>query len=497
MDIIYQNPYRVIGILAAATEREIQRRKSKIQAYSKIGKEIDSEYDFNFIKPINRSEEKINKAFSSLEKTQDKVMYALFWFLNNNAIDDIAIAHLKNQSPSKSGMIWQRVTKNVEINENNFSSFNNISTLRLLSGNTESIRKGIEIKIKLINSVFFKNFAELVSDQTFLLDRVKQQEKFLDIVFSYLKVKYSDDEILNILNNCPQETQNYIINKITEKPINEIESLLENNAMLRKENSFLAELYGTTLYEETKDKLSTLASILGVNNFNYKIIADRVAKEIIQCADDYYDEQDGEYNADLVKLITNLLGYARLVAVDLQVIETIESKIEQIERVAIEAPMIAAFEKMQEQLEILNTSNVSIDKVNATIDKCKSNLIIIKKTPDLDPELYLTVSSSIVMRVLNTIIDIVNEAQTDLEGNTFKQTQLPIIASKAVLSMGLLDSLEMDSEARARFNKNYFVIKDIEAQMKKTTQQSGKSSSNVGTIIFWIVVVIIVISLSN
>lgn len=497
MDIINQNPYRVIGILAAATEREIQRRKSKIQAYSKVGKKIESEYDFSFFKPINRNEETIGKAFSALEKTQDKVMYALFWFLNNNAIDDIAIEHLKNQSPSKSGMIWQRVTKNVEINENNFSAFNNISTLRLSSGNTESIRKGIEIKIKLINSVFFKKFAESVSDQTFVLNRIKQQENFLDIILSYLKKNLSEYEILNIFNECPQETQKYIINKITAKPINEIESLIEHCEKERKQNSRMAVSYGTALYKASIDKLSFLESTLGSNDLNYKMMADRVAKEIILCADDYYEAVNDEASSKLVNTMTELLGYAQLVAACSQILETIENKIEQIERIANEAPMLAAFKEMQKHLEALDAANISIDSVDTVINNCKNSLNIINNMPNLDSDLYLTISSNLVMHVLNTIIDIVNEAQTGLEGNTFKQTQLPIVASKAVLLMGSLDSLEMDSEARARFNKNYFVIKDIEVQMKKITQQSGNSSLSAGFIIFWIIVVIIVISLSN
>ena len=48
MDIIKNNPYRIIGILSNASAKEIQSRKSKITAYAKVGKEITSEFDFPF-----------------------------------------------------------------------------------------------------------------------------------------------------------------------------------------------------------------------------------------------------------------------------------------------------------------------------------------------------------------------------------------------------------------------------------------------------------------
>ena len=47
MKSINNNPYRIIGILAGATEKELQQRKSKIQAYARINKPIDSELDFS------------------------------------------------------------------------------------------------------------------------------------------------------------------------------------------------------------------------------------------------------------------------------------------------------------------------------------------------------------------------------------------------------------------------------------------------------------------
>ncbi len=78
MELINNNPYRIAGILSNATERELQKRKTKIKAYSKVEKEIKSDYDFQSLSTIIRTEDSINKAFSKVEQNQDKVNYALF-----------------------------------------------------------------------------------------------------------------------------------------------------------------------------------------------------------------------------------------------------------------------------------------------------------------------------------------------------------------------------------------------------------------------------------
>ena len=81
MKLIHKNPYRIIGVLANASAKELQSQKSKIQAFVRVGKPVDSKYDFDFLQPVNRGEEAIRSAFSQIEQNQDKVRNALFWFV--------------------------------------------------------------------------------------------------------------------------------------------------------------------------------------------------------------------------------------------------------------------------------------------------------------------------------------------------------------------------------------------------------------------------------
>ena len=78
MNSIQNNPFRVIGIPANASAKDIQSRKSKVQAFTRVGREVPSEYDFPFFEKINRDETLLNKAYSSIEHNNEKILYSLF-----------------------------------------------------------------------------------------------------------------------------------------------------------------------------------------------------------------------------------------------------------------------------------------------------------------------------------------------------------------------------------------------------------------------------------
>mgnify|MGYP000094274226 CR=1 FL=1 len=290
MELIQKNPYRIAGILSNATERELQKQKTKIKAYSKVGKEINSDYDFQDLDSITRTEDSINKAFSNIEQNQDKVNYALFWFLKANDIDKTAIEYLKNGDKEKAIEIWEKVTQNKDVNSKNFSAFNNLGTYRLLSQNREEIKEGIEAKIKLIESEYFESFVHSVADETFTIDNEKQIEKLVDELLTQFKNQYSSSETLQLFSNCNGSTQNYLSKKFTEEPLHNIESQISRSKNKRKDNKIDAYQFGLNLAANCKDDLVTLQSLLGITDLKYKTIADQLANEIMQCGIDYFNE---------------------------------------------------------------------------------------------------------------------------------------------------------------------------------------------------------------
>ena len=307
MKKIFNNPYRIIGIIANASSKEIQSRKGKIQAFARVGKAVTSEYDFPFLSSCQRNNEDIDKAFSDIEQNQNKVTHALFWFINLNAIDNAAIQHLISGNSEKAIEIWEKLTAGKEVSDKNFSAFNNIGTLYLLENSIEKIKQGITTKIKLITSEYFKDFAHTVADETFTIDTHKQTELFIDELLSQFKQSYSVKETMGLFSDCDEIVQTYLSKKFTEEPVHIIEIQIERTKNKRIEDKISAYQYGSSLFSNTKNELALLKSILGTENLQYQMLADNVAKELLQCAIDYFNESQeqgnsNDYIADSLKI---------------------------------------------------------------------------------------------------------------------------------------------------------------------------------------------------
>ena len=317
MKLIQNNPYRIAGILSNATERELQRNKSRFLKFVEVGKEIESDYDFNScLQLINRNKDNLTQAFSHIQQNQDKVSYALFWFLNASPFDNTAIEYLKNGDEEKAVEIWEKVTQNKEVNSKNFSAFNNLGTYKLLSQNQNEVKDGIEAKIKLIESEYFENFIHSVADETFTIDNNKQIEKLVDELLTQLKNQYSSAETLQLFSNCNGSTKNYLSKKFTEEPLHNIESQISSSKNKRKDNKIDAYQSGLNLAANCKEDLEKLKSLLGINDLKYKTIADQLANEIMQCGIDYFNEsQENNSSDDYLEQAQELTKIANRIAI--------------------------------------------------------------------------------------------------------------------------------------------------------------------------------------
>lgn len=316
MKLIEDNPYRIAGILANSSEKELQRQKGKITKYASIGRQVDSEYDFSFFGKIDRSENSLSKAFSGIEQNQDKVSHSLFWFLKANPFDETAINYLINGDKKKAIEIWEKVTENKDVTPKNYSCFNNLGTLKLLGNSKDEIKEGIEAKIKLIESTSFTDFVHTVADQTYTINNQKQAEKFVDDILNQFKEKFSSTDTLKLFSNCNGTTQKYLSKRFTEEPLQKIETQIEICKKKRKANKGNAYEFGLKLFTNTKGDLSLLKSILGTNDLKYKSIADQLANEIMQCGIDYFNEnQENNSSENFLESAQKLTKLADSVAI--------------------------------------------------------------------------------------------------------------------------------------------------------------------------------------
>ncbi|WP_299095016.1 hypothetical protein [uncultured Winogradskyella sp.] len=477
MLIIEHNPYRLAGVLANSSEKEILKSKGRIKAHAKVGRDTKSDFDFAFLNTISRTElDIVNKAFSNIQQNHDKVYYSLFWFLNASPFDNTAIEYLKNGDEEKAIEIWEKVTEHKDVNSKNFSAFNNLGTYKLLSRNKSDIKSGIEAKIKLIESDYFENFVHSVADETYTINKKKQSEKLVDVLLDQFKNEYSSSETLQLFSGCNGTTQKYLSKKFTEEPLHNIESQIENCKKKRKTNSGNAYEFGLELFTNTKEDLSILKSLLGTNDLKYKTVADQLANEIMQCGIDYFKEwQDIKDPSDEG---LKLLKFAKSIAIGSLTRDRIKQNSEGIQEWAETAPIQEDLVYITGKLKSFQDSNNSMANAKALVLACKSRLQNIRGILGSNDEFYLNISSAVVNNVLGMVIEVVNESQSGIEYNRSKLIILPKIVSEAVSVISSIGSFDMNSLTRIRYNENKNTITNINSQLSRIRNQTTSYGSS-------------------
>lgn len=317
MKSIYENPFRIAGLFANASEREIVKQKGKLLRMAKIGRQQNAALDFPFmIEPDRTDITSVNNAFSKIEQNQDKLRHSLFWFVNGNTFDETAINYLINGDKEKAIEIWEKIINGKEVTSKNYSCFNNLGTIKLISDLKDEIKEGIEAKIKLIESSSFTDFVNAIVDQTYKTENQKQIEIFVDDILKQFNGKYSSSDILTFFENCNGATHEYLTKKFTEEPLLSVEAQIESCKKRRKENKGKAYDFGLRLFANTKDDLSLLKTLFGTFDLKYKTVADQLANEIMQCGIDYFNEsQENDSSEDYLKQAQELNETALSIAV--------------------------------------------------------------------------------------------------------------------------------------------------------------------------------------
>lgn len=409
MNLIQENPYRIVGIAANSSEKEIQKQKSKLLRYASVGKQVTSAFDFPVFNKIERSESLIHAAFSKIEQNQEKIDYALFWFLNLNSFDETAISHLTNGDIEKAIEIWTKLTNDKEISISNFSCFNNLGTLKLCSNVSEEVSEGIEIKLKLIHSDAFKQFIHAVADQTYVLDNQTALKKFISYLLPELKKKYAVHEIAEFFKSQNRLTLDIIHQQFTEEPIRNIESLISQTADKRKTDAKDAYNFGTHLFENSKKDLKALKIILGEDHITYKMMAENLAKEVMQCGIDYFTEWKEIKNPSSEAL--TLLKHAQSIAINKQTKDRINENIKGVEEWVKTAPIQKELESITQKINNFKKQRITISNAKEFVLACSPTLEQIKDKIGVTNDFYLDISGAIVNLSLGAVIMVVNDEQ--------------------------------------------------------------------------------------
>lgn len=109
LDIIKNNPYRLLGIYSNSPTKERVANHNRLKAFLKVGREVSFALDLPVLLPtIIRSTEIITEADAKLTLPNEQLRYAQFWFVKVTPLDDIAINHLTTGNIDGAIAIWKK-----------------------------------------------------------------------------------------------------------------------------------------------------------------------------------------------------------------------------------------------------------------------------------------------------------------------------------------------------------------------------------------------------
>ena len=170
MNLIHHNPFRILGVTANASLSDRKQQANLIAQYLKIGQNAKLDFDITPpLSPIERTKELIELQSSRIHSTEDKIMHSLFWFVQANGVDKIALKHLtKSKDIDKALNDFEKGCRGFVATPSSYSSILNHSSLEIIAFNEHKdlnrLKKAISHKFNLIsNKDSFASLKELVA----------------------------------------------------------------------------------------------------------------------------------------------------------------------------------------------------------------------------------------------------------------------------------------------------------------------------------------------
>lgn len=511
MQLIKNNPYRIVGLLVGASPKDQKRQIGRLINFIDAKQDPDEDFSFPTLGNLHRTIDSVNDAASKLNLDSDKMSAALFWFYKGNAItDEPALDALKEADQQTSTEIWTKLTATGEVTQRNSSAFQNLSTLSLCNAfngstvNANLVEQGISLKLKFLESDFIKELQERATDKTYKATKKELQLLFLNQVQSEIgkSGEITSYKFIEILSKQVFSAKDDFLKGFVQKPIEQIEKIIEDAKDKRRANKASAVNIGTILYEQTHESLSQLKSILGISNIKFSSISDRVSEEVLQCGEDYFFHHK-ESKADPGSASMDLYRKAKALAIGNIVKQRSQEKMEYLQQWIDDAPnrkkQILIEESVQfiiSKIETFQNISAKVSNAKDLVDSCKPRLLVLKNALGLTDDGYIKISSTIVSNAEGMLVTAVNNAQEvlrkyqELDAKTKRilgksyldeRDELLQIINNAYDVTTSMQSMDMVHSAKESFQKNRAILSLIRNNMTAGTDPSPRTTPRIPT----------------
>lgn len=471
MQFIINNPYRILGLTANSSSREVAKRLSDLETFAEFGKTKKYALDLAELSPLIRTVESIKQAAKDIESDRDRLVYSFFWFAKVDSVDELAIECIENNNIEKAYEIWeQQIAKNG--NASKFSWRLNHTVISLLrSQTTDFDSSNFELALEDLGYLTNENFDE-VKEYVFggnavNIDIDQVNKKIINEILKFvsdLENQPYGEYCIGLINefwSFSPSSKDYLQTKLFAPCINQIKTTIQNSQQLRDANNSSSIIQYNGL-DEVEDLIYEIKEFS--DNYKIQSIINEYTNEVRICSLYAYNQAD---NLDLAyELITwaeELPSYGKVT--------------QDIERNKKELVDLIENDKFEEAYAII-TNYIKQDL--HSIDGARKVLNVFKvelENVDVHNEMYYTVSSFCVTKILNYLIDEFNQASVCLGNDKNLESFYRVTVSVSDI-MAKLRTFETNAEVKERLENSYQNIRsqvDEAHNLLESIQRNGRS----------------------
>jgi hypothetical protein len=472
IDIVFNNPYRILGVYSTSPQRDIVANQGKMKAFFKVGKDITFQLDLpHYLPKISRNTDAVTKAVADLALANEQVKYAQFWFANKTQFDEIAIGKLIDGDINSAIDIFKK--------KENLSSLQNLIVCSLIQNN---LGDAIGYAEKLYIS-YSDDFLHMVLGDNATISSDQLVKDFLDVICANYKL----EEIIYFLTIS--DWQAYVRKIMINPVLDNVYSAIDRAKSTKGQSPDERYLAGENLMNETKSSLEKIQKFASENDVRCQMLLDKLGTEILQCGIDYYNGSESPFVA---KKAMVLQGYALTIVVGKMAKDRCKKNVEMLSKIIKDLPPQKIFEECEVINDELRKFSQLSDKISHSITLLKNtspHLLSIKTKLGANNEYYLKISTQVVNNALHNLIEEINNFKLNVVFNPQTvRADLQTLLKEAWVAITLMDKFDMERKFRKeRYDKN-------RSTLKKMCNNAGVStSSNIGCVIATIVVVLIIV----
>lgn len=455
MNLITNNPYRILGVFVNTPLKERNSNINRFKAFIKVGKSVETNADFSIAlgQSPNRTILTIEEANNDLFLPIERLKRAFFWFACTNQAEAIAFRHLSSGDIKKATSIFEKFS--------NWSSLLNFHTLSLLQG---------ELKIAVQTFAKIIEFQKETLFDALNLETLKiNNNEIYKLYYEELSKAYNPLEILKAAREILIEghsLQQIVLKSICDRYINQINNLIDNAAAAVKSDAVSNLHAGQNLIMQASPILNNLREICKENVSEYTLIADKVALQVLKNGIQYYNHTS---DPEAARIVMPLFAFSKDTAVGHIAKSRCEENYKTIKEAYDELPPIEIVEDIKAIETILNKfpdDTHSALSSKELVLNCAPYLGNIKEKCGLTHIAAIRISTQIVRKALNSIITEINNALDSLNRATYlsqstERTKVKKVLSDAWDAILHLDRLPISEDSKNWYLKNCEGIKDM------------------------------------